>query len=326
MKNRQKILGIDIGGTSVKFALMDVLGNIEKKWTIPTDISERGAKIPGDICTSVRRVLGDQQIKEVSGIGIGVPGPISPDGHTVVRAVNLDWEEVPLKKIIQQELGVDTCLLNDANAAALGEMWQGAAKGKSNLLFVTLGTGVGGGIVLNGEVLNGCHSAGGEIGHIPVRSEEDRLCGCGGRNCLETFASATGLSYSMKKKLKECNERWPQVTPPLIFAKAAEGHSAAQQVLEEFVDILGQAIAGILNTIDVEEVVIGGGLSEAGADLIDPLTAKINQYAFPQIRGQISVKKAELGNDAGIYGAVYAHSFIKNLQEGECDGLIVKNV
>lgn len=317
MENQPKMIGIDIGGTSIKFALLDSLGNIEQKWTIPTDLSVRGANIPNDICTSIRGVLAQNQLHEVVGIGIGVPGPISPDGGTVVRAVNLDWEQLPLKALIEQELGVKVCLLNDANAAALGEMWQGAAKGKTNLLFVTLGTGVGGGIVLNGEVLNGCHSSGGEIGHIPIRSEEHRLCGCGGRNCLETFASATGLVYSMTNKLKSANEAWPKVTPPVIFDQASKAHPLAQEALAEFVDILGQAIAGILNTIDVEEVVIGGGLSEAGAALIEPLTAAINRYVFPQIRGQVSVEKAELGNDAGIYGAVYAHS----LQEEGCDPL-----
>lgn len=122
---------------------------------------------------------------------------------------------MPLKNIIENKLGIDVCLLNDANAAALGEMWKGAAQGKRNLLFVTLGTGVGGGIVLNGEVLNGCHSAGGEIGHIPVRSDENRLCGCGGRNCLETFTSANGLALSMRKKLEEVNEMWSEITPPI---------------------------------------------------------------------------------------------------------------
>lgn len=326
MDNQQKMIGIDIGGTSIKFALLDSLGTIQEKWTIPTDISERGANIPGDICKSVRGILADKQVNEVAGIGIGVPGPVSSDGSTVVRAVNLDWEQLPLKRLIEEELGVNVCLLNDANAAALGEMWQGAAKGKSNLLFVTLGTGVGGGIVLKGEVLNGCHSAGGEIGHIPIRSEEHRLCGCGGRNCLETFASATGLVYSMTKKLKAANETWPKVTPPAIFDQAAKGHPLAQEALAEFVDILGQAIAGILNTIDVEEVVIGGGLSEAGAALLEPLTKAINQYAFPQIRGHISVKKAQLGNDAGMYGAVYAHLFSKTRKKEGCEPLPAQSV
>jgi glucokinase len=312
MKTQEnRLIGIDIGGTSIKFALKDDAGTIEKKWSIPTNIAEKGKDIPKEICASIRMTLEDAGLATVKGIGIGVPGPISPDGKTVVQAVNLDWKDLPLKEIIETDLGIGVCLLNDANAAALGEMWKGAAQGKANLLFVTLGTGVGGGIVLNGEVLNGCHSSGGEIGHIPIRSEEQRLCGCGGRNCLETFASANGLALSMRKKLKEVNEVWPEITPPMVFEKAAQKNVHAQAVLAEFVDILGQALAGIMNTIDVEEIVIGGGLSEAGEQLLLPLTEKLEEYVFPQIKAHFSVKKAQLGNEAGIYGAVYAY-LIKN--------------
>ncbi|WP_410470555.1 ROK family protein [Enterococcus sp.] len=285
---------------------MDQQGIIEKKWSIPTNISEKGKYIPGEIASSVRTTIEPQKLQSVAGIGIGVPGPISPDGKTVVQAVNLDWTQMPLKEILENELGIEVTLLNDANAAALGEMWKGAAQGKADLLFVTLGTGVGGGIVLNGEVLNGCHSSGGEIGHIPVRSEENRLCGCGGRNCLETFASANGLMLSMKKALLLKEESWPELTPPIIFEKAAENHQLAKEVLAEFTDILGQALAGIMNTIDVEEVVIGGGLSEAGDQLLKPLQEKMEQYVFPQIKEHFTVEKALLGNEAGIYGAVYA--------------------
>lgn len=306
MKKQGNIVGIDIGGTSIKFALMDQQGVIEKKWSIPTNISEKGKYIPGEIASSVRTTIEPQKLRAVAGIGIGVPGPISPDGKTVVQAVNLDWAQMPLKEILENELGIEVTLLNDANAAALGEMWKGAAQGKADLLFVTLGTGVGGGIVLNGEVLNGCHSSGGEIGHIPVRSEENRLCGCGGRNCLETFASANGLMLSMKKALLLKEESWPELTPPIIFEKAAENHQLAQEVLAEFTDILGQALAGIMNTIDVEEVVIGGGLSEAGDQLLKPLQEKMEQYVFPQIKEHFTVEKALVGNEAGIYGAVYA--------------------
>ena len=308
MKTQKNILiGIDIGGTSIKFALMDDAGTIEKKWSIPTNIAEKGKDIPKEICDSIRTTLEDARLATVKGIGIGVPGPISPDGKMVVQAVNLDWKDLPLKEIIETDLGIGVCLLNDANAAALGEIWKGAAQGKANLLFVTLGTGVGGGIVLNGEVLNGCHSSGGEIGHILIRSDEQRLCGCGGRNCLETFASANGLALSMRKKLKEVNENWPEITPPIVFEKAAQKNVHAQAVLAEFTDILGQALAGIMNTIDVEEIVIGGGLSEAGDQLLLPLKKKLEQYVFPQIKAHFSVKKAQLGNEAGIYGAVYAY-------------------
>lgn len=304
-KRNKKIIGVDIGGTTIKFALMDTQGIIENKWSIPTNISEKGKFIPAEISSSIRSSINKDTLKEIEGIGIGVPGAISSDGEIVVRAVNLDWEQLPLKKMIQQELDIEACLLNDANAAALGEMWKGAARGRKNLLFVTLGTGVGGGIILNGEVLNGCHSAGGEIGHIPIRSDENRLCGCGGINCLETFASANGFVLSMRKKLDQLNVSWPAITPPNIFEKVAQNDEAANEVFDEFLTVLAQALAGIVNTIDVEEIILGGGLSEVGASLLEPLKKKLENYIFPQIRPHFSVKKALLGNDAGVYGAAY---------------------
>ena len=304
-KLNKKIIGVDIGGTSIKFALIDTQGIIENKWSIPTNISEKGKFIPAEISSSIRSSINKDTLKEIEGIGIGVPGAISSDGEIVVRAVNLDWEQLPLKKMIKQELGIEACLLNDANAAALGEMWKGAARGRKNLLFVTLGTGVGGGIILNGEVLNGCHSAGGEIGHIPIRSDENRLCGCGGINCLETFASANGFVLSMRKKLDQLNVSWPEITPPNIFEKVAQNDEAANEVFDEFLTVLAQALAGIVNTIDVEEIILGGGLSEVGASLLEPLKKKLENYIFPQIRPHFSVKKALLGNDAGVYGAAY---------------------
>lgn len=276
-----------------------------KKWSIPTNISEKGRYIPAEIGSSILSSIDKNALRAVEGIGIGVPGAISSDGAVVVQAVNLGWEQLPLKKMIEGEIGLEACLLNDANAAALGEMWKGAARGRENLLFVTLGTGVGGGIILNGEVLNGCHSAGGEIGHIPIRTDENRLCGCGGRNCLETFASANGLMLSMRKKLEQLGESWTEVTPPIIFKKAAQNNTAAKEVINEFATVLAQALAGIMNTIDVEEIIIGGGVSEAGADLLDPLMEKLEMYVFPSIKDHFSLRKALLGNDAGIYGAGY---------------------
>lgn len=302
-----KMIGIDIGGTSIKFSLMDKNGTIEKRWSIPTNISEKGKFIPHEICESIRSQVLSTNTYVIEGIGIGVPGPISIDGKVVLQAVNLDWQNLPLKEMIENELGIGVVLLNDANAAALGEMWQGAAQGKQNLLFVTLGTGVGGGIVLNGQILNGCHSAGGEIGHIPVRSTENRLCGCGARNCLETFASANGLTMSMRKKLESVDEKWDTLSAPVIFSEAEKGNSIAQEVLAEFIDILGQALAGILNTIDVEQVIVGGGLSAAGDQLLNPLKESMDRYVFPQIKHHFSLKKAQLENDAGSYGAVYAY-------------------
>lgn len=302
----KQMIGIDIGGTTIKLALIDVYGEIHKKWQIKTNIEDNGRKIPTDIVKTIQSTIIDQknQQTEIIGIGIGVPGPISPDGQTVVRAVNLGWEDMPLKSAIEKELDTPVVLLNDANAAALGEMWKGAARGKANLVFVTLGTGVGGGIIIDGKVINGVHSSGGEIGHIPIHSEEKRVCGCGNTNCLETFSSANGLVKTMKNMLPIDMEEF---TAEDIFDWIKAKDSKAIEALEITVTYLGQAIAGIMNTVDAEEVVIGGGLSGAGEVLLRPLKAKIDQCIFPSIRGNYNLSRAQLGNDAGIYGAVYSY-------------------
>ena len=304
----KKMIGIDIGGTAIKFALIDVYGNISKKWKIKTDAADNGNHIPNAIIRAIKAEVldGTSTQGDIIGIGIGVPGPISRNGELVKKAVNLGWSDMPLKPVIEKELKLPVILLNDANAAALGEMWKGAARGKANLVFVTLGTGVGG-IILNGEVLNGTHSSGGEIGHIPVQSEEERTCGCGNSNCLETYASATGLLKTMRIIDEKKQLTQNAFTPIDIFDLLKEGNALAEQAVQTTVNHLGFALAGIMNTLDVEEIVVGGGLSEAGDLLLEPLKAVIDRHVFPEIRGNYDVKKAELGNDAGIYGAVYAY-------------------
>ncbi|WP_142967506.1 ROK family protein [Enterococcus casseliflavus] len=304
----KKMIGIDIGGTTIKLALINAMGNIQKKWQIPTNVADSGQYIPQEIVKTIEATLFEQtdQSLDIIGIGIGVPGPISPNGEFVVQAVNLGWSEMPLKSMIEKKLDIPVLLLNDANAAALGEMWQGAASGKQDLLFVTLGTGVGGGIIIDCKVVNGAHSSGGEIGHIPVTSDEKRICGCGNLNCLETFSSANGLVKTMTKLLESANETRNNFTTVDIFTWLSEGDDLATKAVDITVSYLGQVIAGIMNTIDAEEVVIGGGLSEAGDALLVPLKTKIDQHIFPQIKNNYKLSKAELGNNAGIYGAVYS--------------------
>lgn len=299
----KKMIGIDIGGTTIKMSLIDIYGTIHKKWQIDTNIKDDGKEIPNDIVKSIQDSIGlnEGMISEIIGIGIGVPGPVSSDAQIVLRAVNIGWRDMPLKSIIENELDIPVVLINDANAAALGEMWKGAARGKSNLVFITLGTGVGGGIIIDGKIVNGAHSSGGEIGHIPVYSKENRTCGCGNINCLETFASATGLIKTMELMIQESKK----FTAVDIFEWVKAGHCEAQAALDVTTTYLGQAIAGIMNTIDVEDIVIGGGLSGAEELLLKPLKEKIDEYIFPPIRGNYNLNKAELGNEAGIYGAAY---------------------
>lgn len=301
----KQMIGVDIGGTTIKFSVIDIHGKSGKKWHINTDISHRGRNIPQDIIASIRQNV-DTKSSDLIGIGVDVPGSIADDGRDVIRAVNLGWHNLPLKDRIEQALNKPVILMNDANAAALGEMWCGAARGKQNLIFVILGTGVGGGLIVDGKVINGVHAAGGEIGHIPVESTQKRRCGCGNINCLETYASASGIVKTMQDILRQHNEVRNNFGGKEIFDWLAAGDQFAKQALDITVHYLGQAVAGMMNTIDAEGVVIGGGLSGAGEALLKPLRVEIDKHIFPQIReSHYFVKKAALGNSAGAYGAVY---------------------
>lgn len=304
------MIGVDVGGTAIKFALIDKEGTILAKKQIATNSENDGIGIAEDIIAMIQEEFMSKlnTEDELIGIGIGVPGPISKDGETVIKAVNLGWHNLALKTIVEQKLARSVYLVNDANAAALGEMWRGAAVGVKDLVFVTLGTGVGGGIVVNGQLVNGAHSSGGEIGHIPIAAKEERICGCGNTNCLETFASATGLVNTMKKIAVRESLVCGTFSTVDIVEWARNGDSLAKEAIETTARYMGGALAGILNTIDVEEIVIGGGLAEAGAALLVPIKRYIDLAVFPEIRGKYRFAKAQLGNDAGVLGAVYPFS------------------
>lgn len=298
---QKKLIGIDVGGTTIKMALFDAAGTMLDKWQIPTNKEANGISIPDEMVYSIKQRMADkkQDSGELLGIGIGVPGPV--DDLVVKRAVNLGWTDFPLKQLMEKRLNIPVVLLNDANAAALGELWQGSADQLRDIVFVTLGTGVGGGIIVDGKILNGKHASGGEIGHIPVQSEETRICGCGNTNCLECYGSANGMVKTMNQLAGE--EEVSNTKE--IFALITQGDSRAQEALTITIDYLARAIAGILNTLDPEELVIGGGVSEAGEAFLTPLKTALDQYTFPQIREHIQLRKAALGNDAGVYGAAY---------------------
>lgn len=297
----KKIVGVDIGGTTIKLAILDADGNLIDKWQIPTNIENNGALIPAELVASIKIKLieTNSSTADLQGIGIGVPGPV--DESVVKRAVNLGWENFPLRKIMEQELHTPVTLLNDANAAALGELWKGTTKALNSIVFVTLGTGVGGGIVIDGKIVNGKNASGGEIGHIPVHAPSERLCGCGNTNCLECYGSALG----MVKTMNELTGEETVSNAKEIFERIAQGDKLAKETLAITTDYLARAIAGILNTLDPEELVIGGGLSEAGKTFLFPLKQALEKYAFPQIKKQIQMRASVLGNDAGIYGAAY---------------------
>ena len=261
---KQYGFGVDIGGTTCKIGLFDMNGTILEKWEIKTNTENHGAAILDDVAAAVLGKLDEKNIskEEVQGIGLGVPGPVGPDG-TVFKCVNLGWDVLNVEKELSEKTGIFVKVGNDANVAALGEMWQGGGKGHDNVVMITLGTGVGGGIIINGKIVAGSHGAGGEIGHIKMRDGETATCGCGGHGCLEQYASATGISRLARKKM-EHETRATILTKEDLSAKAVfdavkEGDEVAIEVATEMGNYLGHAMADMAAVLDPAVFVIGGG-------------------------------------------------------------------
>ena len=299
--------GIDLGGTTVKLGLFDTEGTVLDKWEIKTRSENGGANILPDIAEAVKGKMEEKGINtaDVVGAGIGVPGPVTNDGY-INKAVNLGWNErFNVEEKLSSLLGVPVKAGNDANVAALGEMWKGGGAGAENVVFVTLGTGVGGGIIIGGKIVTGSHGAGGEIGHIHVEDKEADSCGCGNHGCLERYASATGVVRIANKLLKETDEdtvlRNGEVSAKTVFDAVKAGDAFAIKVAEQFGKYLGTALANISAIVDPEVFVIGGGVSKAGDVLLDYIKKYYVPTAFHGCR-ETRFELAKLGNDAGIYG------------------------
>lgn len=302
------VFGVDVGGTSVKMGLFDIEGNVLEKWEIPTRTENCGEKILPDIAASIQEKMGQKSIakEDVAGVGIGVPGPVEKNG-IVHRAVNLGWEEMNMKEELTKLLGgMRVEGGNDANVAALGEMWKGGGQGHKNLVAVTLGTGVGGGIIINGEIMTGATGAGGEIGHIHVEDNEKEACGCGNYGCLEEYASATGITRLANRALQASDKdsvlRKGEVTAKAVFDAVKAGDELAIEVAKQFGEYLGKGLGVIAGIINPEIFVIGGGVSKAGEVLFEYIKPSFERTAFHGSKNVIFAL-ATLGNDAGIYGA-----------------------
>ncbi len=306
----KKSIGVDVGGTSVKLGLFQVTGELIKKWEIPTNKEEQGKYIVNDIADSIRQVLEHEGVPltDVEGAGLGVPGPVMPDGYVEV-CVNLGWKDrYPARELSDLLKGLPVKCGNDANVAALGEMWQGGGKGYTDIVMVTLGTGVGGGVIIDEKIITGKHGLGGEIGHIHVRDEETEHCNCGGVGCLEQVASATGIAREARRRMAACEtpslmrNAGEQVTAKDVLDAAKEGDALALEVMEVVGHYLGVALASLALTVDPQMFVIGGGVSKAGQYLIEVINRHYARYMpISENRGTIGL--AKLGNDAGIYGA-----------------------
>ena len=309
---KEYAFGIDLGGTTAKIGLFTTSGALLEKWEVATDTSHAGEHILENLAAAVLDKMKEKSIQpeQVEGVGIGVPGPVLDSSIVPIVCANLGgWGERNVSAQLSGLLdGLNVLVGNDANVAALGEIWMGAAKGAKNAVMVTLGTGVGGGVVVNGKVIDGVHGAGGEIGHITVNRHETAVCGCGKRGCLEQYSSATGVVRCMKKLLDEnpdipCVLRGTEFAAKDVFDAARNGDALAAREVDEMSDTLGMALANIASTVDPEAFLVGGGVARAGDVLFAPLNKHFQEYAFKSCR-ETPIKQASLGNDAGIYGAV----------------------
>ena len=299
--------GIDVGGTSVKCGLFNTDGTLLEKWEIPTRTENKGENILPDVAETIKAKIAEKNIDkdDIEGVGIGIPGPINSKGEAAC-AVNLYWGFTPVAQILSDLTGLKAQAGNDANVAALGEAWKGAAAGSQNVIMVTLGTGVGGGIIIDGKIVAGSHGAGGEIGHICVNDDETEVCGCGNKGCLEQYTSATGIVRMAKIILNTTDKpsklrQIQYISAKEIFDAAKEGDELAATLVENHGKVLGKALAQIACVVDPEIFVIGGGVSRAGDILIDTTAKYFAQYAFHACR-QTKFALATLGNDAGMYG------------------------
>ena len=262
---KQYGFGVDIGGTTCKIGFFDMSGTVLEKWEIRTNTENGGASILNDVAAEVLGKIRERGIKkeDVQGIGLGVPGPVGNDG-TVYKCVNLGWDIFNVETELYKKTGLLVKAGNDANVAALGEMWQGGGKGHEDVVMITLGTGVGGGIIVGGRIVAGHHGAGGEIGHILLREDETEVCGCGKKGHLEQYASATGIVRMAKEKLAgETRETKLKSIEPLtakdIFDAAKEGDAVALELTDKLCSILATAMSGISCVADPEIFVVGGG-------------------------------------------------------------------
>lgn len=303
------VFGVDAGGTTVKLGLFSCDGALMDKWEIPTRTENQGENVLPDIVAAIKAKLTEKKIaaQDVAGIGIGVPGPVSAD-YTVNKCVNLGWGVFNLKEKMNQLLPEIPCVAagNDANVATLGELWQGGGKGFRSAVMFTLGTGVGGGVVVDGNIVAGANGGAGEVGHMTVEPNETVPCACGKYGCLEQYASANGIVRMGKAMLSQCNDpsalrNMERFTAKDICDLARSGEKMAMAIVERFGEYMGRAMSYVACTTDPDVFIIGGGMSRAGSIITDVMLKYYRKYAF-HVSTKTSVALAELGNDAGMYG------------------------
>lgn len=312
----KKLIGVDLGGTTIKFAILTSEGEVQQRWSIDTNILDDGAHIVPDIVSSINHHLKLYQMTadQFSGIGMGSPGSVDMEAGTVIGAFNLNWKTIQyVKRDIEAGTHMPFTIDNDANVAALGERWKGAGENEDEVAFITLGTGVGGGLISNGQLLHGIAGSGGEIGHMTAQPG-GYLCTCGKHGCLETIASATGIvrvardmaeEYSGDSQLKRSLDDGDEISAKIVFDLAKVNDPLALMVVDRVTTYLGISLANIANLLNPAYVVIGGGVSAAGEFLLKRIDKVFKENTFPNVRQTTQLRLATLGNEAGVIGAAW---------------------
>ncbi len=304
------VVGVDLGGTNIKAGLVNESGQVLYRHTAPTCAEEGPQAVAGRICEAVRQCIAAAGLSPdgVGGLGVGSPGPIDLEGAVVIFSPNLPgWHDIPLRDMLEEGTGLPCVLDNDANVAALAEQWVGAGRGAASLVLLTLGTGIGAGIVLDGRIWHGAGGAAGEIGHMCI-DPEGPLCGCGSRGCFEAHASATAMVRRMREAIRAGAEtslagRADELTAELIHRAAVEGDEEARRNVEQTGRYLGVGVSNIMHLLNPAVIAFSGGMTAAGAMLMDPLTAEVEQRTLEASRRGVRVCFAELPGEAGIIGA-----------------------
>lgn len=308
MTEKRWIVGIDLGGTYIKGALLDTSGAILVDGLVPTGAERGPDHVLDQIIELVTRVLAKGKVttQEVLGIGVGVPGLPDYDRGTVVFAPNLHWRNVALAQPLQAALRIPVFLDNDANVAALGEQWCGAGRGAEHMALITIGTGIGCGLILDGKIYRGATFSAGEIGHITM-DPQGPACNCGRRGCLENFTSATALMRMAHEAVEQGRDTvLAQIacsSPRDIFGAAQQGDAVAKQIIHKAGFYLGWAIGNLVNTLNPQLVLIGGGVAQAGELILEPIRQRVQECTL-EVPGQtVRIAGASLGNQAGAIGA-----------------------
>ncbi|MBS4804333.1 MAG: ROK family protein [Clostridium sp.] len=304
--DKKYVVGVDLGGTKIYTALVDLDGNMVKEITVKTEAHKGDKAVLEKLISTIDTVLEGIDINEVKAIGVGSPGPLDVKKGLIVYTPNLPFKNFNIVQPIKEKYNIPTYLDNDANAATLGEFMFGAGKGSTNMVYVTVSTGIGGGAIINGNLFRGSTANALEIGHTTVMKGGPR-CGCGNTGCSEAVASGTAIMKrgreAVESKVETSLKNYDEVTAKEVFTEAEKGDKVSQDILNDALSYLGITIANIANSFDPDKIVMGGGVSQAGNIVFEKIDYEMERRCLKIIYDNCKIEKAVLGGKAGVLGA-----------------------